>query len=84
MRQAFKFQLMRSKRTRHIDRAIDAAAHIWNHSVAAHKRYYRRYGKTLKQGMLQSLRRCKPSRIAYTDRGTHPGRIRAKKLTDKL
>jgi putative transposase len=54
MRQAFKFQLMRSKRTKHLDRTINVAAHIWNHSVAIHRKYYGLFKKTLKQGRLQS------------------------------
>src|SRR4051794_6157016 len=54
MRQSFKFQLMRSKRTKHLDRTINVAAHIWNHSVAIHRKYYGLFKKTLKQGRLQS------------------------------
>jgi putative transposase len=54
MRQAFKFQFMRSKRTKHLDRTINVAAHIWNHSVALYRRYYKLFHKTLKQGKLQS------------------------------
>lgn len=47
MRQAFKFQRMRSGRMKHLDRTINVAAHIWNHAVALHRRYYRLFGKTL-------------------------------------
>lgn len=53
VRQAFKFQLMRSKRTKHLDRTIDVVAHIWNHAVALHRRYYKLFKKTLKQSQLQ-------------------------------
>jgi putative transposase len=53
VRQAFKFQLMRSKRTKHLDRTIDVAAHIWNKSVALHRRYYKLFKKSLKQNQLQ-------------------------------
>jgi putative transposase len=53
MRQAFKFQLMRTRRTKYLDRTIDVAAHIWNHSVALHRRYYRLFGKGLKRNQLQ-------------------------------
>jgi putative transposase len=53
VRQSFKFQLMRSKRTKHLDRTIEIAAHIWNHSVALHRRYYKLFCKTLKQSQLQ-------------------------------
>lgn len=53
VRQAFKFQLMRSKRTKHLGRTIDVAAHIWNYSIAIHRRYYKIFGKSLKQNQLQ-------------------------------
>lgn len=44
---------MRSKRTKHLDRTIEVAAHIWNHSVALKNRYYKLFGRGLKQGQLQ-------------------------------
>lgn len=53
MRQAFKFQFMWSKRIKNLARTIDVSAHIWNHSVALHRRYYKLYGKTLNQNALQ-------------------------------
>jgi putative transposase len=36
-----------------LDRTINVSAHIWNHSVALHRRYFRLFRKTLKQGQLQ-------------------------------
>lgn len=66
MRQAFKFQLMRSGRMKHLDRTINVAAHIWNHAVALHRRYYRRFGKTLKQSALQKhLARLRRTRFQH-------------------
>ena len=44
MRQAFAFQLYHSKQLRHLHAQIDIAAEIYNHLIAVHKRYYRRYG----------------------------------------
>ena len=44
---------MRSKRTKHLDRTINVSAHIWNHSCALYKRYYKLFGKTLVQNQLQ-------------------------------
>ena len=41
---AFAFQLYRSNRLRHLYAQIDVAAEIYNHVIAVHKRYYRRYG----------------------------------------
>ena len=45
----FVFKAYSSKRNRKLHRQIDVAAQIWNHCVAVHKRYYRRYGKHLHQ-----------------------------------
>src|SRR5215469_10178015 len=44
---------MRSKRTKHLDRTIDVAAHICNSSVALDRSYYQLFGKPLKQAQLQ-------------------------------
>jgi putative transposase len=71
MRQSFKFQFMRSRRTKNLDRAIDVAADIWNHSVALHRRYYRLFRKKLKQNQLQKhlakLRRARFKHWALVD-----------------
>jgi len=53
MRQAFKFEFFRSKRNKNLDRTINVSAHIWNHSVSCHRRYYRMFGKTLPANLLQ-------------------------------
>ena len=53
MRQAFKFEFFRSKRNKNLDRTINVSAHIWNHSVACHRRYYKMFGKTLPANLLQ-------------------------------
>jgi len=44
---AFKFKLYNHKRNRHLIKQIEIAAEIYNHCIALHKRYYRRYGKYL-------------------------------------
>ena len=54
MRQSFQFKLFRSKRLRHLDRTIDVASEIWNHSVALKNRYYKLYGKGLPKLKLQT------------------------------
>lgn len=41
------FKAYASKRNRKLHRQIDIAASIWNHCIALHRRYYRRYGKHL-------------------------------------
>jgi hypothetical protein len=40
VRQSFQFKLFGCKRLRHLHRAIDVAAEIWNHSIALHRRYF--------------------------------------------
>jgi len=44
---AFKFKLYNHKRNRHLVQQIKIAAGIYNHCIALHKRYYRRYKKYL-------------------------------------
>ncbi len=53
VRKTLKYRLYRSKRDRHLTRRIEIAAHVWNHSVALTRRYYRRYGKHLGAYRLQ-------------------------------
>jgi len=43
----FVFKAYASKRNRKLHRQIDIAASIWNHCIALHRRYYRRYDKHL-------------------------------------
>src|ERR1039458_7066271 len=45
----YVFKAYASKRNQKLHRQIDIAAQIWNHCIAVHKRYYRRYGKHLHQ-----------------------------------
>lgn len=59
-----KFKLYKHKRNRHLKQSINAAGVIYNHCIALHRRYYRRYGKHLNCAKLQShialLRKRKP------------------------
>ena len=59
-----KFKLYQHKRNRHLKRTINAAGVIYNHCIALHKRYYRRWSKHLSCAKLQShiakLRKKKP------------------------
>lgn len=48
----FVFKAFASKRNRKLHRQIDIASQIWNHCIALHKRYYRRFGKHLNQFQL--------------------------------
>jgi putative transposase len=54
VRQAFQFKLMGAKRQKHLHRLVEVAAHIWNHSIAVHRTYYRLYGKHLSKARLQA------------------------------
>jgi hypothetical protein len=47
VRQSFTFTLFKAKRLKHLHRAIDLSAQIWNHCVALDRRYYKLFGKGL-------------------------------------
>lgn len=49
----YRYKLYRSKRNRHLDKAIDTAASIWNYCIAFHRRYYKLYGKHLSVNKLK-------------------------------
>ena len=59
-----KFKLYSHKRNRHLKRSINAAGVIYNHCIALHRRYYRRYGKHLSciklQAHIAKLRKRNP------------------------
>ena len=48
----YKIKLYQHKRNRHLKRTINAAASIWNHCIALHKRYYSMFGKHLNKFQL--------------------------------
>ena len=52
MIKTYQYKLYRSKRNRHLDKAIDTAASIWNYCIAFHRRYYKLYGKHLSANRL--------------------------------
>jgi putative transposase len=49
-----KFKMYQHKRNRYLKRSINAAGNIYNHCIALHRRYYRRYGKHLNCAKLQT------------------------------
>lgn len=63
----FKYRLYHSKRDRRLHQQINIAGMIYNHAISLHKRYYRRYKKSLNVFHLMShlakLRNC--PRYAY-------------------
>ena len=53
VRRAYKFKLYKSKKTKHLYRQLGIASQVYNHCIALHKRYYRRYKKHLSKYHLQ-------------------------------
>ena len=49
----YVFKLYHAKRNRRLHQTIDVAGCIWNHLIALHRRYYRRYRKSLNVSRLQ-------------------------------
>lgn len=41
----YKFKLYRAKKNKHLHQRINIAGSIYNHCIALHRRYYRRFGK---------------------------------------
>lgn len=61
-----KFKLYASKKNKHLDKAVDVAAFIWNYCVAVHRRYYRMYGKHLSANQLKKhITRLKKRRYSW-------------------
>ena len=59
-----KFKFYNHKRNKYIKQSINAAAFIYNHCIALHRRYYRMWGKHLNcvklQAHIAKLRKCNP------------------------
>lgn len=53
VRMTYQYKLYNNKQNRHLDRAIDIAAEVWNHCIALHRCYYRMYGKHLSANRLK-------------------------------
>lgn len=53
VRRTYQYKLYNSKQNKHLVRAIEIAAEIWNHCIALHRRYYRMYGKSLSANKLK-------------------------------
>jgi len=55
LRKTFKFKLYRNdQKFLKLERQLGISSHIYNHSIALHKRYYRLYGKSLSKAKLQA------------------------------
>lgn len=53
MLRTFKFKLYTSQRNKHLRSQIEIAANVYNHCIALHRRYYRRFKKHLTKNHLQ-------------------------------
>lgn len=49
----FKYKLYNNKKNKHLSATVDLASEIWNYSVAAYRKYYKLYGKTLSVNKLK-------------------------------
>lgn len=49
----YKYKLYQTKKLKYIHKTINISGIIYNHCIALHKRYYRRYGKHLHKYQLQ-------------------------------
>ncbi len=49
----YKFKLYNRDKTKHLDRILSLSGWIYNHCIALHRRYYRRYNKLLDKYQLQ-------------------------------
>jgi putative transposase len=69
IRRTFKYRFYHcSKKEKKLQRLINIAALIWNHSLALHRRYYRRFGKHLSIKQLKkhiSYLRMKSQKYAH-------------------
>ena len=66
MIKTYQYKLYRSKRNRHLDKAIDTAASIWNYCIAFHRRYYKLYGKHLSANrLMKHITKLKKHRFCW-------------------
>jgi putative transposase len=49
----YKYKLYKTKKTKHLDNILNLSRNIYNHCIALHRRYYRRYKKHLNLNQLQ-------------------------------
>lgn len=50
---SYKFNIYKSKNTKHLDKMFRECAFVWNHALSLQKRYYRRFGKYISLNRLQ-------------------------------
>ena len=50
---SYKYNIYRSKKTKHLNRMLDECCFVWNHALSLQKRYYRMSGKYISIGRMQ-------------------------------
>lgn len=50
---SYKYNIYKSKNTKHLDKMLRECAFVWNHALNLQKRYYRRFGKYISLNRLQ-------------------------------
>ena len=50
---SYKYNIYKSKNTKHLDKMLKECAFVWNHALNLQKRYYRRFEKYISIGKLK-------------------------------
>lgn len=50
---SYKYNIYKSKSTKHLDKMLRECAFVWNHALNLQKRYYKRFGKYISLNRLQ-------------------------------
>lgn len=50
---SYKYNIYKSKSTKHLDKMLSECAFVWNHALNLQKRYYKRFGKYISLNRLQ-------------------------------
>ena len=71
---SYKYNIYKSKNTKHLDKMLRECAFVWNHALNLQKRYYRRFGKYISLNRLQKhfAKRIKRIFFAFPDRTGNP------------
>lgn len=70
---SYKYNIYKSKNTKHLDKMLRECAFVWNHALNLQKRYYRRFGKYISLNRLQKLCQTNQKNLfAFPDRTGNP------------
>lgn len=51
---SYKYNIYKSKNSKHLDKMLRECSFVWNHALYLQKRYYKRFGKYISPGKLKS------------------------------